>query len=252
MAHQPGLVGLAVHVQQQAVVAGVEQREIALAHLDLLGVDGAHQVVIADRAGVHAEGGLKVDHHPAPLHPGRGQRLDAQRAGVHRAILGRADQMFVGAIAVVIDLFGHAIAVGIEQAAVVGQRIPLRRILRMEHDVIVAGDLAAAIPHVVVLADMLVAGAEQAGWRAEGHHLAAGVIQRQAEAEGDAFADLAHAGKAAFGGEPVHPADLVVGPEIAPVRAIRPVYPTWHFRLPVVVARRWAGWRGAMARAAAP
>jgi hypothetical protein len=64
-------------------------------------------------------------------------------------------------------------------------------------------------------------------------HVAAGKVQRQRQAEGLAGADFARALQDLFFGDEVQAAELVVGPEVAPVGAFGPVFSSAACRLPL-------------------
>src|ERR1700674_5787968 len=55
--------------------------------------------------------------------------------------------------------------------------------------------------------------------------VAAGVVERKAQAEIQTFAHLGHAAPQSLGRQQVESADLIVGPEVAPVRTVGTVLP---------------------------
>ena len=97
------------------------------------------QVGEPDMAVLSAEMRMQVDHHGAALHAGLRHVLDAQEAGAGRIGLPRSRRhgarrprdVRAGTEAVVVERLGHAVAIGIEQLADMGQTVPLGRILRV-------------------------------------------------------------------------------------------------------------------------
>ena len=63
-------------------------------------------------------------------------------------------------------------------------------------------------------------------------HVAAGIVERQAEAEGDALSHLGRRLQPLFRRQKIDPPELIVGPEIAPVRALGPLGPTFVHNYP--------------------
>ena len=61
---------------------------------------------------------------------------------VAASVGARPDEVDPGAVAVVVDGLGHAVAVGVELGAHVRERVPLRRVLQPERHLVVG-------PHVV-------------------------------------------------------------------------------------------------------
>src|SRR5262245_56863494 len=59
--------------------------------------------------------------------------------------------------------------------------------------------------------------------------VAAGIVERQAQAEGQAFAHLGNALLDLLGREQIEPAELVVGAEIPPCRSFGPLLPALLF-----------------------
>jgi hypothetical protein len=139
--------------------------------------------------------------------------------------------MLSGAKSVVEDELGFAVAIGVEAAADVGKGIPLRRVLQGEQDEVVGNDVGQPghvgiqrVAEVLLLAAQRRGDARRLATRVE--DAAAGIVERQREAErapllhlGDALQDL-------FLRDPVHAATLVIRAEVAPVRARRPVLPS--------------------------
>ena len=64
------LVRLAVELEQHLIEAGAEADEVARLDRDLVLVDHAHQVFVADHLALAAEMRVQVDHHGAALHAG--------------------------------------------------------------------------------------------------------------------------------------------------------------------------------------
>ena len=62
-------------------------------------------------------------------------------AAVAGGVVGRADEVGAGAVAVVVDGLLDAVAVGVELGADVGERVPLRRVLQRERDGVVGPDV---------------------------------------------------------------------------------------------------------------
>ena len=94
--------------------SGVNAQHVAFLHLDVIGLHDARQHLVVDRDALVTEMVTQVDQHPASLHAGLGRARDRQ---VDRAEL--ALSAAAGGIddrkAVVVDLLGDAVAVGIEQ-----------------------------------------------------------------------------------------------------------------------------------------
>ncbi|MNV60656.1 hypothetical protein D3C71_1531280 [compost metagenome] len=92
--------------------------------------------------------GFQVDKHGAALHAVLGQVLDAERVGAWAGKSGpiraslrifvRRPDVDAGAIPVVEHRFGLPVAVCVEAAAHVRQAVPLRRILRIHQQHVVA------------------------------------------------------------------------------------------------------------------
>ncbi|MBL8307838.1 MAG: hypothetical protein JNM33_14165 [Rubrivivax sp.] len=124
----------------------------------------------------------------------------------------------------------HLDAIGVEAAADMGQAVPLRRVLQAhQHDVAVDdvgefGILAVVRPAEALLARALaIAQHGIAAWRdpAGVHQLPARHVERQAQAERAALANLGDALHHLGGRDQVQAAALVVRTELAPVRARR-------------------------------
>ena len=147
---------------------------------------------------------LEVDHHAAALHAVRRHVVDRQLEcadmlaaldGTAVTVVHRADDVLAGAVAVVEDDLGLAVAIRVEQLPDMGEAVPLRRVLQRHLDDVVAdhvdqfgvlaGERVGDIGHAVALV------------RDEARrvaplvdHRAARIIERQAQAEGPAFHHL--------------------------------------------------------------
>ena len=180
---------------------------------------------------------VQVDHHPAALHASLGHVLDAEEAGARRVGLraggddaGRPGHVGAGTIAVVVERLGHTVPVCIEQLADMGQAVPLRGVLCMQQDRIVAHHVRE--PGVVLaklVVDVGLAVADR--WTQDGRVatgiecVAAGQVERKAEAECPPFVDfgdpLQHLGRC----QQVQAAALVIRPPIAPIGTGRTMPP---------------------------
>ena len=130
---------------------------------------------------------------------------EARVPGAVAARVGaRPDEVDAGAVAVVVDGLGDAVAVGVELRAHVRERVPLRGVLQPERDLVVGPDVdegvvaLAHLAHRDVVEDL--GGAVHVLGRREARRVAplvergaAGEVERQAQAERDAVLDLAHA-----------------------------------------------------------
>ncbi len=72
---------------------------------------------------------MQVDHNAAALNASLGHVFNAQRAGAELPVAGGAADVFTGPETVVINRFGHAIAIGVKFGTHMAQAIPLCRIL---------------------------------------------------------------------------------------------------------------------------
>ena len=153
--HRTGLVEhrrirLAGHLDQGLGEAGVQAQHVAGLDHDLVGLDDAHQAVVADQAASPAQIGLQVDHHAAALDAACGHVLDAQRSGLggraglarrghtRIAALGRRQDVATGPEAVVVHRLGNAVAIGVEHLAHMRQAVPLGGVLQVHHHQVVA------------------------------------------------------------------------------------------------------------------
>jgi hypothetical protein len=124
--------------------------------------------------------------------------------------------MLAGLEAVVIDRFGEAICVGIEQLADVREAVPLGGVLQVHHHQVVAdhvGCVGVILEQPIVHVGPAIAHGGPDHWRVAPRieHVAARKIQRQAQAERDAFMHFGHALADLRGRDQVHAALLVVG-----------------------------------------
>ena len=177
---------------------------------------------------------MEIDEHAAPLHAGGREIFHAQlvRAEPLFRILG-TNEVHTAAPAVVIDLFRHAIAVGVEHLPDMAQTVPLRGILQVEEDGVVADDVAIFRADVRQLeveiigrpAALLVLQLRRLAMRED--RIAAGIVERQRQGEGEAFLHFSRSGHAPLRGQQVHLAALIVVAETAPVRSLGLVDPTF-------------------------
>ena len=116
----------------------MHQEEIALLNINLLSIDGPHDIVIAEPAIFRAEHRLEVQHDAAALYPADSHIFDPQRLGIRAFRMIRAEQMLIRAVTVVVDFLGHTVAIGIELLPHMGKRIPLCGKLGVEHYTVVA------------------------------------------------------------------------------------------------------------------
>ncbi|MNR10636.1 hypothetical protein D3C85_1268980 [compost metagenome] len=146
-------------------------------------------------------------------------------------IVDRADDVRVGAIAVVVDALGPAVAIRIEQRAHVGQGVPLGGVLEAEQHLVVADDIGRGRVHlgqreVHVRRVVAESGAQLGRMAARIELVAARVVQWQREAEAAPRLDLARALEHLLGADQVDAPQLIVRTEIAPVGALRTLLPT--------------------------
>ena len=202
-----------------------------------------HERVVPDDHAALVAVAVEVDHHAAPLHAARGHSLDAEsfgerggfrledagRAGLRR--VGGPDDVLAGAKAVVVARLRHAVAVRVEHEADMRERVPVGGILGVQHRRVVADEIGRV---GIVVGDAIVHPRPSVAQRraqdrrktARAQHVAARPVERQAQAERDPFANLAHARPHALGRQEVQAAELVVGPEVAPVRSFRSAAPS--------------------------
>ncbi|CUI47885.1 Uncharacterised protein [Achromobacter sp. 2789STDY5608621] len=244
------VIRLALLFQQRIAEFGVEQHDVALLDLDAVGLDDAHQVVVAHRLLLAAIMPGQVDHDAAALQAGFGQLGDVQLLGVGGpalaqiglgetivdVIVHRADHVFVGAVAVVVDAFGQAVAVGVEQRAHVRQRVPLGRVLQAHLDDVIAQHVdatraQAAQREVQVLVAVTLGRAQLGRMAAHVDAVAAGVVQRQRQTEAQALADFLDSLHHVRGSDVIQATPLVIRAEVSPVRSLGTVLPSHVARL---------------------
>jgi hypothetical protein len=151
--------------------------------------------------------------------------------GTGVAGIGGTDNVLAGAVAVVEDRLRLAVAVGVEQRADVGEAVPLGRILQVHDGEVVVhhvGEVGIVSGEGVIEVGLVAAHgrAQQRRMAARVEHVAARVVERQAEAEAQSLAHLGDALSHFGGRDQVHAAELIVGAEVAPVRPVRPALPT--------------------------
>ena len=187
---------------------------------------------------------LEIDHHGAALDRLGRHVLDAELVGVAEMAAAvaagvglRADHVDARLEAVVVERLGHAVAVGVEEAADMGERVPLRRILQRQDHAIVARHVdeqrVDGLGVEVEAPAVLVAGRRQHRRQAPRvQHIAARQVERQAEAERQAFLHLGDAFEHLRRRDEVQPAELIVVTPIAPGRAFGTVLPALHLQSP--------------------
>jgi hypothetical protein len=161
----------------------------------------------------------------------------------------RAHDVLVGAVAVVVDALGDPVAVGVEPAPDVRERVPLRGVLQAQRDLVVADhvgrlrvDLAQREVHERLAVAVRRVEARRMAARVE--LVPARVVERERQAEHEAFAHLGDRLLHLFGREEIEPPDLVVGTEVAPGGACGTVLPTGvHARSSGTGMGRSLAWR---------
>jgi hypothetical protein len=234
----------AVHRQQRVGKAGVQADHVAGVDGDAVGFENAHQPVVADRFAPPSDVMLQVDQHTAALRAMLGQLFDAERTRVGPGkacpvghgirVFGGAADLLAGAKAVVEHRLGLAIAIGIEAASHVRQAVPLRRVLGVHQQHLVAHHVGerivlarvrpaeALLPRAPAVAQRGERLRRQAA-RVERH--AARYVERQREAEGQTFLHLGDALQNLGAIDQVHSAALVIGAEFAPMAGLRRLLP---------------------------
>lgn len=114
----------------------------------VVGFQYAHQLVVTHGGAGAADVGFQIDHHGASLHTVFGQVIDTERAGAGAGKAGpvrKRMRIFVsrqdidaGPKTVVEHRFGRAVAIGVEAAAHVRQAVPLRGVLGVHQQHVVA------------------------------------------------------------------------------------------------------------------
>ena len=184
----------------------------------------------------------EIDHDRAPLHAVARHVLDAEHVGA-RVLVGRPGLVALAAlrdrqamsrtVAVVEGDLRLSAAVGVEQAAHVREPVPLRRILQGEDHTVVARHVGEqrvqAVGQEVEAPAVLVAGRrEDRRQAARIQDVAAGKVERQAEAERQAFLHLGDALQHLLRGDQIEAAELVVVAPVAPGRSFRTMLPALH------------------------
>ena len=237
-------IGVPVPLEDLGGEPGVQQEHVTGLDDDVVGRHNLLERLAVDPAPVVAQVMGQVDQDAPPLHALVRHVLQAEMAGetamvptVAGGIGLRPDQVYPGAVPVVVDRLFDPVAVGVELGADVGQRVPLRRVLQGEGYHVVR-------PHVDVLGIAPVLHLAHAdvveGVRDTLHVLGrrqhrrvaaliegrpARVVEGEAQAEADAGLDLAHALEHLLGREQVDAAQLVVLATVPPGRAGRTLFP---------------------------
>ena len=228
-------IRLLVHFQQHFRKARVQAHHVALFNADMVFFHDVHELLIVDVDALAPHMGVQVNHHGTALHAALGHFVDAQGFGLRGGLAGNFGEVKnAGAFAagwahhvdacaktVVVHRLGLAVAVGIEHRAYMGQAVPLRAVLQVHDDQVIADHIGAAgvvTPQLVIQIGLAVAqGWSQHRRQATGvQHVATGHIERQAEVEGQAFFHFGNALTHFVGRQQVHPAVLVVGSKVAP------------------------------------
>ena len=200
----------------------MEQEHVAgLDHHAVGGHDLLQRGQVDRRASRAPRWWAQVDEHAAALHAverpcarGRGAwRTTGGRRRRRAASSLRADEVDAGSVAVVVDGLLHAVAVGVELGADVGERVPLRGVLQREgHDVVGPHVDVLGVAEVGHLAHVDVeeggrrcrpcprSGASDGRVAALVQRGAAGEVERQAQAEADAGLHLGARPASTFSG----------------------------------------------------
>ena len=180
---------------------------------------------------------LEIDQHAAALDRLHRELVDAERHRIVVAALVRRDHIGAGAIAVVEAGDLLAAAVEIEGRSDMGEAVPLRRVLRAHQHGVVADHVAEEMrlgAHTRVEHRIAVAlGRLQRRRKADRRQRpAAGIVERQAEAERPPFPHLLRRAQHGLARDVVQAAELIVVAELAPVRPFRPLLPALRHPLP--------------------
>ena len=224
------LVGRLVRLHQIVAIAGVEQQEVALLHLDILRLHHILQHLVGDEGAATAERLDEIDQHAASLRAGHRHLLDAELQAFRAARLIGAERVDARPPAIIIGRLEHPAAVDVIHPAPMGKAVPLGRILQAHRHAVIAADVDRR-DIMVEHRGAAELGREQLG--AEAHRvlgLAARIIERQAEREGLAFLDFAHRRETHLVGDGVHHAEFVIGAEVTPVRTLGADRPAIGFR----------------------
>jgi hypothetical protein len=106
--------GSASHFQQHGRKAGMKAQDVAGLESDVICLHDPHQVIISDKPPRATEVSLEINHHSAPLHSRRSHVLDTDRHRSVVAAFGGSTNLFSCSISIVVDQFGHTVAVGIK------------------------------------------------------------------------------------------------------------------------------------------
>ncbi len=247
-------VRVAVPLEDLGVVAGVQQEHVTRLDDDVVRGHDLPQRLEVDPTPFVSEVVREVDEHAPALHAVERHVLEAEvvrEAAVAAAVAGgvvlRSDEVDPGAVPVVIDRLFDPVAVGVELGTDVGERVPLRRVLQREghhvvgpHVDVLGIAVVLHLAHVDVVEDggmaiHVLGGRERGRGPALVQGGSTGIVERQAQAEGDAGLDLAHALENLLGGDQIDATELVVLAPIAPRRAGRALCPplrhgTFSFR----------------------
>ncbi|MCY1513351.1 hypothetical protein D9M68_478430 [compost metagenome] len=224
-------IGIAAHIDQLLAEAGMQAQHVAGLDIDPVRVDHALKRVITHVGPGIAVMGMQVQHDAAPLHAGLGHFLDAQPMRARLGIAGWPHHVHAGAKAVVVHRHRDAVAVHVEVLPDVRQRVPLGRILGVERHRIVARtiDVAGVFePQGIVHAEQPALARGHVAFRRQPVRVqrrSSGQVQRQAQAEGLARAHFARRLHPPLSRQQVQAAQFVVGAELAPIGARRPVLP---------------------------
>ncbi len=143
-------IGVLLQLEDDVGEAGVEAQHVALFDFDFVLVDNFHQFIVGDGVAPPRKMVVQIDHHAAALRAVLGKVLDAERArlrsfvlrpGLACCVLRRGPHVRAGAKAVVEHDLALAVAIGIETAADMRKRVPLRRVLQREEHQVVADDV---------------------------------------------------------------------------------------------------------------
>jgi hypothetical protein len=101
--------------------------------------------------------------------------------------------VLVRPVAVVVDRLRHAIAIGIEELADMGEAVPLRRVLKMKNGRIIANHVRhfwVVIAQAVIEVALPLAQRRPQHWRVAPRiePIAARIVERQAETKGNPLA----------------------------------------------------------------
>ncbi len=223
-------IELAVGLADQLPEAGVDAHDVALLHPDAVHLHDHFQAVEADFDALIAEVMAQVDQDPASLHARLRHALDAERDRAEVALPPAAGGVH-DPVAVVENLLRGIVAVRVEQRSLVGEPVPVRRVLGVEHDRLVRAHVGEARIELVegeieiglpVAHDRVEHGREAV--RVE--DVAARPVEGMAQAERAAGLHFLERPQPPLLREQVHPAARVVIPELAPVRPGRALLPS--------------------------